>query len=56
VVVPDGEAAGDVLPERAEAAPHALADGLQRLEAVGAEGGVDADAVGAAVVDGDELY
>jgi hypothetical protein len=37
VVVPDGEARATSLPERAEAAAHALADGLQRLEAVGAE-------------------
>src|SRR3712207_9550661 len=45
---------GDVLGEAAEAAPHALADRLERLEAGGAEGGVDADALGRAVVDGDE--
>jgi hypothetical protein len=38
VVVAEGEAAGDALGEAAEAAPHALTDGLERLEAVRLEG------------------
>jgi hypothetical protein len=54
VVVADGEAAGDALGEAAEVAAHALADRLQGLEAGGAPRRVDADALGRAVVDGDE--
>src|SRR4051794_40661382 len=54
VVVADGEAGGDGAGEAAEMAAHALADGLERLEAGGVAGSVDADAFGRAVVDGDE--
>src|SRR4029450_2158110 len=54
MVVPAREAMGDALGEAAEAAAHALADRLQRLEAGGAEGRMDADAVGAAGVGGAE--
>src|SRR5919205_1687075 len=54
VVVADREAAGEVLREAAEVPPHALAERLQGLEAVGAVAGMDADALGRAVVDGDE--
>ena len=54
VVVADREAAGDVLREAAEVAPHPLAERLEGLEAVRVEGSVDADALGRAVVDGDE--
>src|SRR5436305_13019758 len=44
----------DILREPAEVAPHALAERLQGLGAVRVEGGVDADALGRAVIDGDE--
>src|SRR4051812_31084612 len=44
VVVADREAAGDVLREPAEVAPHPLAERLEGLEAVRVEGSVDADA------------
>src|SRR5918998_3974891 len=54
MVMPDGEALSDVPGEATEVAPHALPDRLQRLEAVRVPGGMDADAVGRAVVDGDE--
>src|SRR4051812_47052411 len=50
VIVPDGEAAGDVLGEGAETVAHALADRFERLEASGARCGMDADAFGGAVV------
>src|SRR3954470_17934485 len=52
VVVPDGKATGDALRKPAEVAPHALTERLERLEAVGAAAGMDADALGRAVVDG----
>jgi hypothetical protein len=54
VVVADGEARRDALGEAAEAAPHTLAQRLESFEAVRVPGGVEADALGAAVVDGDE--
>jgi hypothetical protein len=54
VIVSHGEAAGDVLGEAAEIVARALADRFERLEASGAPCGVDADAFGGAVVDGDE--
>src|SRR5918998_4726412 len=54
MVMPDGEALSDVPGEATEVAPHALPDRLQRLEAVRVPGGMDADAVDRAVVDGDE--
>src|SRR3954453_16640242 len=54
VIVAQPQAGGDVLGERAEALAHRLPDRLERLEAVGAATGVDADAPGRAVVDGDE--
>src|SRR4051794_3253462 len=46
VIVPHGETARDLFGESAEAAPHALADRLERLEAGGPARGVDADALG----------
>src|SRR3954451_23370394 len=46
VIVPDGETARDLFGESAEAAPHALADRLERLEAGGPACGVDAHALG----------
>src|SRR3954449_6296344 len=54
VVVADGQAPGRILCERPEVAAHALADRLQRFEARGSGGSVDADAFGRAVVNGDE--
>src|SRR4051794_1980766 len=42
---------GDALAEGAEALAHRLPDRLERLEPVGAAAGVDADALGRAVVD-----
>ena len=51
MVVADGEAASDVLAEGAEVTPHSLADRLERLEAGGVAGGMEADAFGGAVVD-----
>src|SRR4051812_20427857 len=50
VVVAQPQAGGDVLGERAEALAHRLLDRLERLEAVGAPAGMDADALGRAVV------
>src|SRR3954466_1246987 len=50
----DREAAGDLLREAAEVPPHPLAERLERLEPVGTVAGVDADALGRAVVGGDE--
>jgi hypothetical protein len=52
--VPDGEPGGDLAVEPAEALPHALADRLQSLKAGGAATGMNADALGRAVVDGNE--
>src|SRR4051794_2916512 len=54
VVVADGQTAGHVLRECCEVTRDTLADWLQRLEARRTGGGVDADAFGRAVVDGDE--
>jgi hypothetical protein len=55
VIVPNGQAAGDVPGEAAEMLAHALTDRFERLEASGALCGMDADALGGAMVDGDEL-
>src|SRR3954469_23365840 len=46
VIVPHGETARDLLGERAEAAPHALADRLERHEAGGPARGMKAHALG----------
>ena len=46
MIVPHGETARDLFGESAEAAPHALPDRLERLEAGGPACGVDADALG----------
>jgi hypothetical protein len=54
VIVPDGEATGDVLGEAAEALAHSLSDRLQCFEAGATARGVDADAFGAVVVNGNE--
>ena len=54
MIVVDRETAGRVVGEHAEAVAHALADRLQGLEARGPACGVDADALGAVVIDGDE--
>jgi hypothetical protein len=48
------EAAGGILIDAAEALGDALPDRLQRLVAGGVQRGVDADALGRAVIDGDE--
>ena len=54
VVVADGQPHGDPRIEAAEVLPHALPERLQRLEAVAPLGGVEADALAGAVIDGDE--
>src|SRR3954464_11365782 len=54
VVGAQPQAGGDVLGERAAALAHRLLDRLERLEAVGAPAGMDADALGPAGGDGDE--
>src|SRR4051794_20607626 len=46
VIVPHGETARDLFGESAEAAPHTLADRLERLEAGSPARGMDADALG----------
>src|SRR4051812_23874053 len=46
VIVPDRETAPDPLGKAAEAAAHALPDGLKSLEAGGPTCGMDADALG----------
>src|SRR3954469_20342489 len=46
VIVPHGETAPDPLSKAAKAAPHALADRLERLKAGGSARGMDADALG----------
>jgi hypothetical protein len=52
IIVADGEAAGGVLLDAAEALGDALPDRLQRLVPGGVQRCVDADALGRAVVDG----
>ena len=54
VVVAEPKAGSDALGEAAVALPDGLLDRLESLEAVGAAAGVDADALGRAVIDGDE--
>src|SRR5215218_4473533 len=54
VVMAQREALGHVPLDRTEMAQHALADRLERLEAVAGGSGVAADALAGAVVDGDE--
>ena len=54
MVVPKPEAVRDALREGAEADADALADRLERLEARGVPRSVDTDALGRAVVHGDE--
>ena len=54
VVVPEGETLGCVLFDAAEVAQHALAHRLECLEAVAGAGGMVADALAGAVIDGDE--
>src|SRR3954470_3977795 len=46
VIVPHGQTVPDPLSKSAEAAPHALADRLERLKAGGSARGMDADALG----------
>jgi hypothetical protein len=52
MVMADGKAAGGVFLDAAEALGDALPDRLQRLVPGGVQRGVDADALGRAVVDG----
>ena len=54
VIVPHREAARDALGEPAEAPAHALPDWFQRLEPGCPRMGVDADALGGAMIDRDE--
>src|SRR4051794_37933300 len=54
VVVAQPQAGGDVPAEGTVAPPDGLPDRLERLEAVRVAGSVDAQALGRAVVDGDE--
>src|SRR5215212_4335905 len=54
VIMPKRQAASDALPEAPEALARTLPDRLQRLKAGGAPGRMDADALGRAVVDGNE--
>src|SRR3954453_14868485 len=54
VVVAEPKAGSDALGEAAVALADGLPDRLESLEAIGAAAGVDADALGRAVVDGDE--
>ena len=54
VIVADLQATGDTLGEGAAAGAHALTKGLERLEPIRLAGGMDAQAFGRAVVDGDE--
>ena len=51
MIVAQSEPAGGAGGDGAEVLGHALADRLQRLEAVGRAGGMDADDLAAAVVD-----
>jgi hypothetical protein len=54
VIVADAEALGGVPFDAAEAIGDALPDRLQRLVPGAVQGGMDADALGRAMVDGDE--
>src|SRR3954463_11905899 len=54
VIVAHGETAPDPLSKAAKAAPHALADRLERLEAGGPARGMDAHALGRVMIDGDK--
>ena len=54
MVVPHGEAAGGVFCKAAEMLTHALADRFERLEASGTSGGMDTDALGRTMIDGDK--
>ena len=54
VVVAQLEAGGNALGERAKALTHRLLDRLERLEAIGAMAGVDADALGRAMINSDD--
>jgi hypothetical protein len=54
VIVAQRQTVGHVLAEGAEALAHPLPDRLERLEAIPAAAGVEADALGRAVIDGDE--
>ena len=54
MIVARREPTRDPLSEAAQAAAHALANGLERLEAGGPACGMDADALGGVMIDGHE--
>src|SRR4051812_28689886 len=54
VVMAKLEADGDILGERAKALAHRLLDRLERLEAIAAAAGMNANALGRAVIDSDD--
>ena len=54
MVVPDGEAAGDVLADSAEVPSHALAQRLKGFKAGAAPSGMNDDAPGVVVIDGNK--
>src|SRR3954464_10652747 len=54
MIVAELKAGGGALGEGAETLAHALTNGLERLEAIGTAAGMKADALGRAVIDGNE--
>ena len=52
MIVPNGETARDLFGEPAAAAPHALPDRLERLEAGGSARGMDAHTLGRVMIEG----
>src|SRR4051794_23931948 len=54
MIVAELKAGGGALGEGAKMLAHALTNGLERLEAIGASAGVEANALGRAVIDGNE--
>src|SRR3954470_18379456 len=54
MIVAELKAGGGALGEGAKMLAHALTHGLERLEAIGASAGVEADALGRAMIDGDD--
>src|SRR3954471_5314236 len=54
MIVAEVKAGGGPLGEGAKMLAHALTNGLERLEAIGASAGVEANALGRAVIDGNE--
>src|SRR4051812_38128518 len=54
MIVAELKAGGGALGEGAKMRAHALTNGLERLETIGASAGVEANALGRAVIDGNE--